>query len=103
MGGALPLLMAVTAGASDAEPGKSLRESVEVGRRTLVDCGYTVSVADTLPAVPHPEALDALADHGLIAVAPERAIRKDSVELQWLSLVKASALLAFQDTGRTLP
>lgn len=103
MGGALPVLLTFPAEASDDDSGKSLRESVDLCQRTLVKCGYEVTVSDKLPSKPDPEVLDALADHGLVALAIERAIRKDSPELQWLSLVKTSALLAFQDTGRNLP
>jgi hypothetical protein len=99
----LPLLLIHPAKASDGEADTSLRKAVDSSCRTLADCGYQVSIADTLSRTPHPGALDALGDHGLVAMAAERGIRKDSVELQWLTLVNTSALLAFQNTGRNQP
>lgn len=68
-----------------------LREAVEQARGALTQAGCTVTVKDNLSGKPG----DALEDAGLVAVAVERNIKKDSSELQWLIEVKTSSLLVF--------
>jgi hypothetical protein len=74
---------------------QDLREAVDRARVILTEAGCTVTIQDTLSPSPGVNAAEILKDSGLVAIAVERGIKKDSPELQWLSEVKTSSLLAF--------
>lgn len=81
---------AVNAGTSE------LPEAVDRARELLIEAGCTVTTQDTLSREPGTDAAEALKDCGLVAIAMDRAAKKDCSEIQWLSEVKTSSLLAFQ-------
>ncbi|MGC8908439.1 MAG: hypothetical protein ACP5M0_13495 [Desulfomonilaceae bacterium] len=71
-----------------------LQTAVEQGKAALAEAGCSVSINDTLPTTPPDEASDYFQDHGVVAVALPRNPKKDSIELQWISHVRTSVLMA---------
>lgn len=87
---AVPLFLSYPAtGAED------LKQAVNDAKLLLTKSGCTVSVYETQPANSRADAED-LSDYGLVAIALEKTVKKDSNELRWLDSVKTSALLAFR-------
>jgi hypothetical protein len=90
----IPLLLSHASGESNDNGDYQLREAVEHSREALLESGCTVSVTDKLASIPTDEAGETLKDQGLVAIAMERGVRKECTELQWLSMVRTSALIA---------
>jgi len=74
---------------------EELSQAVEQAKRVLEEAGCSVSIMGTRAANPTQEAEEILHDFAIVAIAIERSIKKEGPELQWLSLVKTAALLAF--------
>jgi len=91
----VPLTLAYPAGDATGPDGDALRQAVERARGILEQSGCAVKAQDGLPATPERYAADVLKDHGLVAIAVERHVKKDGPEFAWLNLVKTSLLLAF--------
>ncbi len=87
-GCATPLHFCLAPGAGDA-----VQQEVVKGRETLQAAGCQTLLRDDCPmdgGGPTPEAMK---DYGLVVVALERAVKKDSPRLQWLVQVKAPLML----------
>lgn len=91
----VPLVLNYPAENCQGSGNNELQEAVHLGQQLLTESGCTVSVEKSLSSTPGANADQTLEDYGLIAIASERDINKDSQQLQWLSLVKNAALLAF--------
>jgi hypothetical protein len=70
-----------------------LRGQAEKARETLAAAGCQVSLADPFSPVSGGPPPELLKDYGLVAVALEKGVKKDSPELQWLAQLKAPLLL----------
>lgn len=92
----VPLVLNYPADDMDGTGAHELRDSVDRARGLLEETGCTVTVQDTLSRNPEVHAAETLKDCGLVAIAMERSPKKDCLELQWLSEVKTSSLLAFR-------
>ena len=92
---AVPLALNYPPANSPGDGNEKLVEAVRAGERLLNESGRNVRIEELPSPTPAGAADKALEDYGLVAVAAERDIHKDSQELQWLSLVKNAALLAF--------
>lgn len=71
----------------------SLRQEVAAAREELEAAGCQAAVKEIAVDGPPPEVTK---DYGLVAVSLERAVKKDSPQLQWLSQVKAPLLLVLR-------
>ncbi len=91
----VPLTLAYPTADTAQTQSEALRQAVENARRILEESGCAVHVQDGFPVRPELDAAEALKDHGLVAMALERNVKKDTPELAWLNLVKTSSLLAF--------
>jgi hypothetical protein len=87
--------LSLTYPAEDTAQNRELKDEVERSRVLLAESGCAVNVREGLVVGPDLDAAEALKDQGLVAIAAGRHIKKDSPELQWLNLIKTSALLAF--------
>jgi hypothetical protein len=85
--------LSLTYPAEDTAKTRELKDEVERSRVLLADSGCAVDVREGLGA--GPDTAEALKDQGLVAISAGRHIKKDSPELQWLNLIKTSALLVF--------
>ncbi|MEJ2717040.1 MAG: hypothetical protein P8182_07850 [Deltaproteobacteria bacterium] len=92
----VPLVLSYPGKDLDKTEAEVLREAVDRADGLLTEAGCTVTVRDTLSLTPREDAVETLKDCGLVAIAVERAVKKDCSELQWLSEVKTSSLLAFR-------
>lgn len=92
----VPLILSCTAGEADEHKIQPLREAVQEARGLLEKAGCTVLTDEDLQWDPGSAPSDVLKDDGLVAIAMERPMQKDSPTLHWLSLVKTSSLLAFR-------
>jgi acetyl esterase/lipase len=92
-GCALPLHLALPPQAGYAGAGDALRDEVRKALAALEEAGCHVEVkevADWSEGGPAPALLQ---DYGLVALALERAVKKDHVRLQWLAQVKGPMML----------
>ncbi len=89
-GCAIPIHAAIPPGQAP----EALRQEVQKALEALTAAGCTAVLKDDLPWAEGGPAPEVMKDYGLVGAAPERALRKDSPELQWLSQVKAPLLLA---------
>lgn len=92
----IPLVLNYPAAGMAPSKTDELRVAVDRARAILTEAGCAVTVQNSLSPDPGTGSAEALKDCGLVAVALERAVRKDCPEIQWLSEVKTSALLAFR-------
>lgn len=91
----VPLTLAYRAEDATGPDGDGVRQAVERARGILEQSGCAVQTQDGFPSIPEHDAAEALKEHGLVAIAVERHVKKDGPELAWLNLVKTSSLLAF--------
>ncbi len=75
---------------------EALRMEVAKSAETLQAAGCTVHVHDDLPPVPTDGIAQFLDKSGLVAMAMDRDVTKDSPALRWLANIKSAALLAFR-------
>jgi hypothetical protein len=87
-GGATPLHFCLGPGANEAV----VKELMQ-GQEVLKAAGCQVTVEDDLAMAAGGPAPEALKDYGLVVVALERSVKKDSPRLQWLTQVKAPMML----------
>ncbi|MGP8049312.1 MAG: hypothetical protein ACLPYB_01755 [Desulfobaccales bacterium] len=73
--------------------GEAVQQVVLQGRETLQAAGCQALLRDDFPMADGGPAPEAMKDYGLVVVALERAVRKDSPRLQWLAQVKAPLML----------
>lgn len=92
-GSSVPLVLNYPAEASSQEDG--LREAVDRAGSLLTKSGCAVSIRNTLSRDPGTDAAEPVKDCGLAAIALNRTAKKDSLEIQWLSELRTSTLLAF--------
>jgi hypothetical protein len=71
--------------------GEVLRRVVAAAREELEAAGCQVSVKEIAPQTP-----EVTKDYGLVAVSLERAVNKESPQLQWLSQMKAPLMLVLR-------
>ncbi len=83
-----PLHFCLAPGAGDA-----VQQEVLQGRETLQAAGCQTLLRDDCPMAGGGPAPEAMKDYGLVVVALERAVKKDSPRLQWLAQVKAPLML----------
>lgn len=91
----VPLLLNYPPEANGKTGNHQLREAVEQARGILTASGCKVAVQESLSSGAETGAAKVLKDSGLVAIAVERDFKKDDSELQWLSGVRTSSLLAF--------
>jgi hypothetical protein len=84
-----PVKLAVVSGGSS----EALTQAVEQGRDQLTAGGCSAAVLEVAAAEGWGPAPEATRDFGLVAVALEKGIKKESPKLQWLSQIKAPLLL----------
>ena len=92
-GCAIPLHLALPPQEGYGGPGDALREEARKALADLEAAGCTVAVqevADWSSGGPPPALLR---DYGMVAVAVERAVKKDHVRLNWLAQVKNPLML----------
>ena len=94
-GSSVPLAFACPEKSVDAEDGSALAEAVDRGKKLLEDSGCVTEVLRLPNSAPSGDVSDVLSEHSLVAVSPERDLKKECPELQWLSQVKTASLLAF--------
>jgi len=76
--------------------GEALRREVVAAREELEAAGIQVAVQE-IPALPGGESLpEVTKEYGLVAVCLERDVKKDSLQLQWLSQVKAPLMVVLR-------
>ena len=90
----VPLLLTYPGASHASAEAAELQTAVEQGKAALIEAGCSVSINDALPARPADEVSDYFQDHGVVAIALPRNPKKDSIELQWLSHVRTSVLMA---------
>ena len=73
--------------------GEALKLEVEKGREALATSGCSASVLEMAAGELWGPAPEVTKDYGLVAVALEKAVKKDALQLQWLSQVKAPLML----------
>ncbi|MGD0828499.1 MAG: universal stress protein [Desulfobaccales bacterium] len=73
--------------------GDAVQQEVLQGRETLQAAGCQTLLRDDCPMAGAGPAPEALKDYGLVVVALERVVKKDSPRLQWLAQVKAPLML----------
>ena len=83
-----PLHFCLAPGAGDAVPQEVLQ-----GRETLQAAGCQTLLREDCPMAGGGPAPEAMKDYGLVVVALERAVKKDSPRLQWLAQVKSPLML----------
>lgn len=71
----------------------ALQQEVLKAKEALTAAGCTVAIRADLPWSGWGPAPEVMKDYGMVGVALERAVKKDSPQLQWLSQVKAPLLL----------
>jgi hypothetical protein len=77
-------------------PGETgIKEKILESKSILEKAGYMVEQKQIDREVFSKPREDDVKDYGLVAIGLDRAVRKDSVELEWLSLVKTASLIAF--------
>jgi hypothetical protein len=76
-----------------AGPSEALAQAVAQGRDTLAAAGCSASVLEAAAAPGWGPAPATTRDFGLVAVALEKGVKKESLQLQWLSQIKAPLLL----------
>ena len=91
----VPLVLAYPGQDGRGVGDNALREAVLLGEQRLKEAGCNVDVEPSLPRESGADATKLVKDFGLVALASERHIHKESEPLQWLSQVESSALLAF--------
>jgi hypothetical protein len=92
-GCAIPLHLALPPQAGYGGAGDALRDEVRKAMTAMEEAGCVVEVkevADWSEGGPAPALLQ---DYGLVALALERAVKKDHVRLQWLAQVKNPVML----------
>jgi len=87
-GSTLPVSLAIPHGAPD-----DLAQEAAGAKEVLAQAGCQVSLQADFPYYPEPPAPGFLRKYGLVALALERGLKKDSPELDWLSRVKAPLLI----------
>ncbi|MBI5248605.1 MAG: hypothetical protein HY912_03850 [Desulfomonile tiedjei] len=95
----VPLLLNYRSEATGKTGNSELREAVEQARGILTGSGCKVSVQEITSPRTEIGSAEVLKDSSLVAIAVERGFKKDSSELQWLSEVTTSSLLAFHWAG----
>jgi hypothetical protein len=83
-----PLHFCLVPGAGDA-----VQQEVVEGRETLQAAGCQTLLRDDCPMANGGPTPEVMKDYGLVVVALERAVKKDSPRLQWLAQVKAPLML----------
>jgi hypothetical protein len=83
-----PLHFCLAPGAGDA-----VQQEVLQGQETLQAAGCQTLLRDDCPMADAGPAPEAIKDYGLVVVALELAVKKDSPRLQWLAQVKAPLML----------
>ncbi len=91
-GASLPVSLATPRGAT-----KDLSQEVDKARELLTEAGCQVSVEADFPYYPEPPVKGFLRRYGIVGLALEKGVGKDSHELTWLSQVKAPLLLVLFD------
>ncbi len=94
-GSSVPLVLAYPADYLTASGENGLKEKVLESKGLLEKAGCAVEQKQIDPEVFSSPKEDFMKDYGLVAIGLDRAVRKDSVELEWLSLVKTASLIAF--------
>ena len=94
-GSSVPLVLAYPEDHVTTSGETSLEEKVLGAKGLLEKAGCTVEQKQIDPEVFSNPSEDLMKDYGLVAIGLDRAVRKDSVELEWLSLVKTASLIAF--------
>jgi hypothetical protein len=94
-GSSVPLVLAYPEGQVTTSGETSLEEKILESKSLLEQAGCTVEQKQIDPEVFSKPTEDHIKDYGLVAIGLDRAVRKDSVELEWLSLVKTASLIAF--------
>jgi hypothetical protein len=83
-----PVQLALVSGASEA-----LTKAVEQGRDQLATAGCSATIMEVPAGPDRGPAPEATSDFGLVAVALEKGVKKESPKLQWLSQIKAPLML----------
>jgi hypothetical protein len=86
-GSSLPVSLAIPKGAPD-----DLAQETAGAKEVLAQAGYQVSLQAGFPYYPEAPAPGFMRKYGLVALALKRDLKKDSLELEWLSRVKAPLL-----------
>lgn len=73
--------------------GDEVQQVVLQGRETLQAAGCQTLLREDCPMAGGGPAPEAMKDYGLVVVALERAVKKDSPRLQWLAQVKSPLML----------
>ncbi len=94
-GSSVPLVLAYLADHVTTSGETGLKEKVLESKSILEKDGCIVEQKQIDPEVFSKPGEDDIKDYGLVAIGLDRAVRKDSVELEWLSLVKTASLIAF--------
>jgi hypothetical protein len=94
-GSSVPLVLAYPGDRGSGPEGSGLREKVLESVQVLEKDGCVAEHKQLDPEVFSKPTEDNLKDYGLVAIALERAVRKDNVGLEWLSLVKTASLITF--------
>ncbi|MGA9753569.1 MAG: hypothetical protein WBV23_00345 [Desulfobaccales bacterium] len=92
-GCSIPVHLALPPQAGYGGPGDALRDEARKALAAMEAAGGTVEVkevADWSSGGPNPAMLK---DYGMVAVALERAVKKDHIRLQWLAQVKNPLML----------
>ncbi len=76
------------------EAGEAVSQEVRRGQEGLQAAGCQTLLLEDFPMVVGGPAPEALKDYGLVVVALERAVKKDSPRLQWLASVKSPLMLS---------
>ena len=95
-GCAIPLHLGVPPQAGYGGAGDTLRQEVLAVREDLEAAGCQVTVKEIAALAAGGPPPEVTKDYGLVAVSLERAIKKDSPELQGLAQVKAPLLLVLR-------
>jgi hypothetical protein len=77
--------------------GMDLRATAAKAKEELKACGCPVTMEDPFLMVAGGPPLELVKDYGLVAVALEKGVKKDSPELQWLAQVKAPLMLVLYE------
>lgn len=87
-GCSVPISLALPGGREAA-----LRSEAEKAQKTLKESGCRVAVQEGFSYYPAPPDGDFLRKYGLVAMALERGLKKDSPELAWLARVKVPLII----------
>jgi hypothetical protein len=87
-GCAMPLHFCLAPGA-----GEAVKQEVLKGQDNLKSAGCQVVLRDDLPMAEGGPASEVMKDYGLVVVALERTVKKDSPRLQWVTQVKAPMMV----------